>query len=333
MKKQKLPFVSVLFKKLAKRAGVSVHLEPKYGYVGQIVTRSGKKRYFRTTKFDINTLGATEISADKDYASYFMRRMGYPVARGEAFFSTKWCKAISSKRNLAAAYRYAQRLGFPVIVKPNSKSQGVAVAKAHTKKEFERAFNAAAKVDTVILVQEVLTGHDYRLVVLDGAVISAYERLPLSVVGDGRSTIRTLLRAKQQQFRKQGRDTVIKADDWRIRQKLARGGYALSSVPERGVRIALLDNANLSSGGDSLDVTETIHPGFRDIAVRLTRDMGLRLCGVDLMVAGDIREGPQKYWVLEINSAPGLDHYFSKGKKQEKIVEGLYLQLLKSMNT
>jgi len=59
--------------------------------------------------------------------------------------------------------------------------------------------------------------------------------------------------------------------------------------------------------------------------------MGLRLCGVDLMVHGDIRENPKKYWVLEINAAPGLDHYVKTGKAQQKIVEDLYLKVLKSL--
>ena len=59
--------------------------------------------------------------------------------------------------------------------------------------------------------------------------------------------------------------------------------------------------------------------------------MGLRLCGVDLMIDGDISEAPDEYWVLEINSAPGLDHYAQSGKAQQKIVEDMYLEVLKHM--
>ena len=82
-----------------------------------------------------------------------------------------------------------------------------------------------------------------------------------------------------------------------------------------------------------MDVTKKIHPEFGKIAVKLTKDMGLRLCGVDLMIDGDISQKPvtYSYWVLEINSAPGLDHYARSGKVQEKIVENLYLEVLKSM--
>ena len=67
------------------------------------------------------------------------------------------------------------------------------------------------------------------------------------------------------------------------------------------------------------------------LAINLTRDMGLRFCGVDIMVTGDIAGPPKKYCIIEINSAPGLDHYVLSGKKQEKIVEDMYLQILKAM--
>lgn len=89
------------------------------------------------------------------------------------------------------------------------------------------------------------------------------------------------------------------------------------------------DYANLSSGGDAIDVTSTMHKDFCMFAVKLTRDMGLRLCGVDIMVDGDITLAHQKFWVLEINSAPGLDHYVKTGKAQQKILEDMYLEVLK----
>jgi D-alanine-D-alanine ligase-like ATP-grasp enzyme len=119
--------------------------------------------------------------------------------------------------------------------------------------------------------------------------------------------------------------------DPRILEKLTRQKLSFRSVPKKGERVYLLDNANLSTGGDSVDVTDVMHPDFRKLTIKLTKDMGLRLCGVDLMVDGDITQKPKVYWVLEINSAPGLDHYAKMGREQEQIVENLYLKVLKSM--
>lgn len=123
-------------------------------------------------------------------------------------------------------------------------------------------------------------------------------------------------------------------DDPRIAAKLKRQGLTFRSVPSRGERVFLLDNANLSSGGDARDVTASVNPAFRDLAVCLTRDMNLRLCGVDLMIDGHIQESPipGTYWVLEINAAPGLDHYAKTGKAQQQIVEELYLKVLHNLD-
>ena len=320
-----------LLKKIAPTIGARVYIEPEWGVAGQITFRDGKKRYFRYNTLDLNPVGSSHIAKDKDYANLFMKRMGYPVVSGKAFYSKEWCEMIGSKRNIHAAYAYARKLGFPVIVKPNEGSHGTGVFLVRTKREFMRAMQFIFKHDRVALVQRVVRGRDYRIVVLDSKVISAYERIPLSVVGDGSSSIQELLKKKQKRFRGGGRDTRIRLDDIRIAHKIGLQKLALRSVPERGKRIYLLDNANLSSGGDAVDVTKPIHSEFKKLAVKLTRDMGLRLAGVDLMVAGDIRQKLKKYWILEINAAPGLDHYVKTGSAQQKIVENLYLKVLKSM--
>lgn len=320
-----------IFCAVAPRIGAQVFMEPEWGVVGQITFKNGKKSYFRYNSIDLNTLGASEISKDKDYAAFFMQHMGYPAVRGKSFFSSKWARVIRSKRDVSAAVRYARSTGFPVIVKPNSQSQGVGVSLAHTEVQLRRALAAVFKLDKVALVQEQLRGTDYRIVVLDDTVISAYERIPLCVVGDGRNTITQLLAKKQKEFRITGRDTRLQLDDRRIAEKLKRTKRSLTSVPAQGETVYLLDNANLSSGGDARDVTASMHPEFKKLAIRLTRDMGLRLCGVDLMIDGNIADKPDKFAILEINSAPGLDHYATSGETQRQIVEDMYLEVLKHM--
>lgn len=331
--KEKL--VARILTKIAPKIGAKITLEPVWGIVGQIAFRSGRKRYFRYSTLDLNRMGASEIARDKDYAKFFMKKMGYPVIQGKAFCSEKWAEAIGSRQSMSAAYSYARRLGWPIIVKPNGSSQGRSVAKVETRREFEAAFRAASRTDKMVLVERYVQGRDYRIVVLDGRVISAYERIPLSVTGNGESTIRELLESKQRQFEKTGRDTIIKIGDPRIGRKLSRLGMSLNSRLRAGEKIFLLDNANLSGGGDSVDVTGVISEGFKDLAIQLTKDMGLRLCGVDLLTKTEILEDPKpgKHWIIEINSAPGLDHYASIGEEQQKVVEDLYLQVLKAMDT
>jgi D-alanine-D-alanine ligase-like ATP-grasp enzyme len=262
-----------------------------------------------------------------------MVSMGYKIIpNSKTFFSDTWAEAIGAKkRQIDDAFLYAQKIGFPVVVKPNSGSQGTGVALVHTKQEFYKAVQAIFKHDKIVLVQPFVEGNDYRVVVLDKEIISAYQRIPLCVTGDGKSSIQTLLEKKQKEFLKQGRDTKINFGDPRIKTKLKNQKLRLQSVVGKEETVYLLDNANLSTGGDSIDVTNDIHPAFKKLAVELTSDMGLRLCGVDLMVHGDIKNAPAEYWILEINSAPGLDHYAKMGKAQEEVVESLYLEVLRHM--
>ncbi|MFA7309768.1 MAG: cyanophycin synthetase, partial [Candidatus Paceibacterota bacterium] len=165
-----------LLTRVGRKIGATVLIEPHWRIAGQIIFKSGRKRYFRYNTLDLNPVGASDIAKDKGYATYFIKKLRYPTVQGDTFFSHEWCDAIGSKKNIDAAYGYARRLGLPVIVKPNSGSQGADVRLVHTKSEFYRAMRAIFRSDRVALVQRKVSGRDYRVVVLDSKIISAYER-------------------------------------------------------------------------------------------------------------------------------------------------------------
>ena len=326
------PLLASLFLKIGKKLNVKVFVEEEYGVVGKISYSNGINRYFRGTTLDINTMGSSEIARDKDYSKIFMKQMGYPVISWKKFYSDSWCTKIKSKQNINKAWQFAKKIGLPVFLKPNSKSQGIGVTKVYTKTDFFKVFKEISRIDNVILVEQPVIGRDYRVVVLDKEIISAYERIPLTIVGDGKCSIETLLKRKQSEFKKAGREKTFNMRDKRLKMVLSRKKLTFKSVILKGESIRLLDNANLSTGGTSVDVTEKVHPFFKETAIKLSKDMGLRLCGVDLMIDGDISTLPTKKWyVIEINSSPGLDHYASLGKKQQEIVESLYTKVFKAM--
>jgi len=332
--KNKIPYLTNLVKKLGPKVGAKVVIEPEWKIAAQIIYPNGIVRSLRYLSLDLNRIASSDIARDKDYAKFFMKKRGYPVAEGRTVFSDSWADAIKSKQKINYGITYAKKLGFPVIVKPNSGTQGIDVSVAWNPEELRRCLVDVFKGDRVALIEKYLPGKDYRVVVLDGEVISAYGRVPLSVTGDGKRSVLALLKQKQKKFISEGRDTRINFKDPRIKTKLRKEGYSLGNVVSKGEKIFLLYNANLSSGGDSVDVTNTMHSGFRKIAANLTRDMGLRIAGVDIMVTkGDITQNPKnsKYYIIEINAAPGLDHYVTTGKAQKKIVEDMYLKVLRAL--
>jgi D-alanine-D-alanine ligase-like ATP-grasp enzyme len=333
-KKPTLPYLTQLAKKLAPKIGAKVVVEPEWGIVSQIVYKNGVVRSLRSYSLDLNPIASSDIAKDKDYAKFFMKQAGYPVAEGKTIFEDKWAKVVKSNRNIFYGIKYAEKLGYPVITKPNSKSQGSGVFAVYNKKELVSSLKTIFKSDNVAIIERYLPGHDYRVVVLGGEVISAYERIPLSVTGDGKNSILSLLKQKQKEFIFSNRDTRINFDDPRIKTKLKRQSFSFKDIPQKGEQIFLLDNANLSTGGEAIDVTKIIHKEFCKIAIDITRKMGLRMAGVDIMVTkGDITKNPKGcgYYIIEINAAPGLDHYVTTGKEQRQKVEAMYLKVFKAL--
>lgn len=330
----KPPFVPELIQKLAPQIGATVLLEPEYGLVGHITFKNGKKSYFRRGILNLNYAGSSEIAKDKSYSSFFLKKLGYQVPEGEIFFSDRVNESYSLrvKKTVDDGFKYAQSLGFPVIVKPNSLMEGRLVTKIHSQEEYYQTAQQIFLLDSVLIVQRFYSGKDYRIVVLDDEVIAAYQRIPFFVVGDGISSIVKLVREKQETFLTNSREAKVDIEDYRIKTNLQRKKLNLESVLPEGAKLSLLDNANLTTGGEAVDVTEDIHPDFYKLAVSVTKDMGLRLCGVDI-ITGDLTRPLQDYVVLEINGTPGLRHYASLGDIQAKRVENLYLKILKAMES
>ncbi len=324
----KLPFITQCLIEVAPQIGAQVIPEPEYGFVGQIIFKNGEQSLFKGSFFGLNSNGASKISSDKGYSYYFLKKMGFSIPETETFFSAALNEKLTIKRGIEEGYLYAKSLGLPVIIKPNEESWGRDVVKVHNKRDFFKFAKTILAYSRVFLVQAFCVGKDYRIVVLADKVYCAYERMPLSIVGDGKATIEALLLEKQAAFDKAGRLSIIDLADPRMLNKLKRKGLTLTSILPKAKKITLLDNANLSNGGMAIDWSDKIHPSYKKLAINITKAMGLRLCGVDIITA-DISKPVDQYHIIEINSAPGLHNYAAMGEAQLATTKELYLDILK----
>lgn len=333
---KKIPFMTGLAKKIAKLLGVKIVVEPVWQYTGQMIYKNGVVRSINFNSIDVNRVASSQLAKDKDFSKFFMKRLGLRVADGFTVFEKSWANTIGSDHDKKYALENAEKkLGFPHILKPNARSQGEGVFLIQNKKELGKYLDDVFKMDRVALLEKYLPGRDFRFVVFEGKVLAVYEREALSVVGDGVSSIAKLLENKQKFFQKLGRKVWVDKNDKRIILKLKRLGMSLKSIPNNGEKIFLLDNANLSSGGEAHDMTDIVHKSFKDIAVKLTKQMGLNLAGVDLMLQKGNIEGEAKkakFYILEINATPGFEHYASLGPTQRQKIENLYLKVFKSLS-
>lgn len=315
----------------------SIDIEPEYGYAVRLQYHNGAARITRGNDVGLNAGAAADVVKDKAYTKYFLTQAGVRTPAGSAFLTRWWHGRISARdlmrgipmRNVNDALEYVNgTLGFPVYIKPTDGSKGHNVWLCSTADEMQQVLERFEDERVrVALIEQPVRLPDFRLVVLDGELISAYQRVPLAVTGDGVTKIRQLLEQLQAAFRLEGRDTSLRFDDERIAARLGRSGLTLDSVPSPLQHVQLHDISNLSAGGSAVDFTNRTADPWRDLAVEVARVFGLRFCGVDL-ACHDISDARGEYSVLEVNATPGLDHYGASGEEQSRIVRELYAHVL-----
>lgn len=315
-----------------------VLVEPEYGYVARIKYNDGSFRVTYGNDLGLNPGASEDLAKDKGHTKFMLRSMGVDCPEGKEFLLPWWHDAIkpsqeqrgnTDMRTIDLAIDYIdQDIGYPVYVKPVSGSKGGDVYKVDDPNELIDVFRLyEEKKVRVAVVEKAVIMPDYRIVVLDGELISAYQRIPLAVTGNGIDTTEALIDKLQNQYLLEGRDTRLDAYEPRITQYLGKAGLTLNYIPGDGEKLTLASISNLSAGGTSLDVTDTISPYWVELAVKVAAGFNLRLCGLDL-ACNDITSGESPYSVLEVNSTPGLDHFASSGVQQQKIVDDLYTTVL-----
>ncbi|MDR2417538.1 MAG: hypothetical protein LBD79_00610 [Treponema sp.] len=319
--------VTEFLKVLVPRINATLISEPEFENVGCIIFKNGKKEYYKNTSFSLNSFASAEIAKDKNYTNFFLKRMGYKVPDGQTFFSNKLNSYLQIKRTIHDGFEYAKSIGFPVIIKPNNLSRGRLVTKIFNEEEYYETAEKIFSITDVMLVERFYYGNDFRVLVLDEDIFAAYQREPLKIVGNGISRIKELIVEKQNNFVKAGRKVDIDYNDYRLIHNLKRNNYTIDTILDKGIVFQILDNANLSSGGTIYDFTSRIHQEFKKLAVNITKDMKLRLCGVDFLT-DDVSKPVSDYTLLEINASPGLNNYASLGVKQLAIAHSFYFRIL-----
>lgn len=315
-----------------------ISVEPEYGYVARVEYKDGSVRVTYGNDLGLNPGVSEDLAKDKGHTKFMLRSMGINCPEGKEFLLPWWYETIKTSQQqrgktdmntIDKAPDYIeQTVGYPVYVKPVSGSKGGDVYRVDQADELMDTFKLyEEKKIRLAVVEQAINMPDYRIVVLDGQLISAYQRVPLAVTGNGVDSTETLIQKLQQQYIYEGRDTQLNPHEPRIMQHLGKAGLGLDYVPGTGEKLTLASISNLSAGGTSRDVTDTISQHWVDIATKVAAGFNLRLCGLDL-ACSDITSADAEYSVLEVNSAPGLDHYASSGAEQQKIVDDLYTAVL-----
>lgn len=291
---------------------------------GSLVTFGwgSRQRKIQAAEMDGTSAIAEAIAQDKELTKKLLHAAGVPVPLG---------RSVSDPDD---AWKAALEIGLPVVVKPKDGNQGKGVTvNVTTREQLDAGFHAASEFRDDILVERFLPGNDFRLLVVGNKLVAAARRDPPQVVGDGKKTVRELVELVNKDPRRgSGHSTSltkIRFDDIAL-ASLAKQGFVADSIPPKGQRVILRNNANLSTGGAATDVTDDVHPAVASRAVAAAQMVGLDICGVDLVcdsVLKPIEE--QNGGIVEVNAAPGLRMHlspsFGKGRPVgEAIIDAMF---------
>ncbi|MDR2836963.1 MAG: cyanophycin synthetase [Azonexus sp.] len=263
---------------------------------------------------------AEAIAQDKELTKQLLHAAGVAVPVG---------RPVEDEDDAWAA---AQEIGLPVVVKPQDGNQGKGISVNLTSEaQVRQAYRVAIEFRDDIMVEKYLPGHDYRLLVIGGKLIAAARRDPPLVIGDGSHTVRQLVDIVNSDPRRSDGHatslTKIRFDEIAL-ARLAEQGYNADSVPERGVRVVLRNNANLSTGGTATDVTDNVHPELAAAAIAAAQTVGLDIAGIDVVCDTMLKPlEEQGGGIVEVNAAPGLRMHlspsFGKGRPVGEAIVGM----------
>lgn len=315
-----------LLKEICQEQGINFIEEPSIGMFGVMVFENGRKFFVKDLNLNLNYTSSMRITKNKALTSYFLKEFGYNIPKYTMVYSEEKCKKYNLCDTFEKGIEFAKKMGYPIILKLNDSSQGRGVYKIYDEEELKAVAKIIFQKNDTFQIQKFYGYNDYRVVVLDDKVLSAYQRIPLYVIGDGINSIKKLLELKQNNYIASGRDTIIEIDN-DILKNLSRVGFNLETKLCKGEKCILRNVSNLSAGGECLDLTNKIHSDYANLCINIARDFNLNLSGIDIM-CNDLCESMDEYIILELNSSPGLDNYAFYGEKQEKYVKELYQKVV-----
>ena len=264
---------------------------------------------------------AVDISSDKELTNQILADVGLPVPRQYSVYREE------------SALKAANRLGFPVVVKPYNANHGRGVSIGlTTDDQVKKAFQQAREHSRCILIESFISGFDHRMLVINHDLVAVSKRVPGHVTGDGKQSIAELIEEVNKDPRRGiGHEKVLTRLelDAQAERLMGKAGYDANTVLEDGQVFYLRSTGNLSTGGTAIDVTDLVHPDNREMAIRAAATVGLDVCGVDFLTPDisrsfkDIGGG-----ICELNAAPGFRMHVAPSEGKSRDVAGAVIDML-----
>ncbi|MBF6611362.1 MAG: cyanophycin synthetase [Chryseobacterium sp.] len=264
---------------------------------------------------------AVDIACNKEITKKMLEDSAIPVPSGDL---------VTDNDGLE---RVIRKIGFPLVLKPldgnHGRGQTINVQDWETAKE---GLVYAQTISHKVIVERYVTGFDYRVLVINHKMVAAARRVPAHIVGDGLATIQELIDLENQNPRRgyghENALTEINIDKDTV-ELLGKLEYSLETIPQKGETVYLKSTANLSTGGTSIDVTDMVHPENITMCERISKIIGLDVCGIDIMAENLTQPLKESGGViLEVNAAPGFRMHLAPSEGLPRNVAGPVVDML-----
>ncbi|MCD1116980.1 cyanophycin synthetase [Chryseobacterium turcicum] len=242
---------------------------------------------------------AVDIACNKELTKRMLHDAAIPVPMGDLIVDEEELQSVIKK------------IGYPIVIKPLDGNHGKGSSiNVNDWVSSVIGLEHAQKYSRKVIVEKYITGYDFRVLVINNKMVAAARRVPAHIVGDGESNIEQLIEKENQDPRRgYGHENVlteinVDKDTLELLEKLQ---YTLETVPQKGEIVYLKSTANLSTGGTSIDVTDMVHPENITMAERISKIIGLDVCGIDIMAENltqPLKESGGA--IIEVNAAPGF---------------------------
>ena len=247
----------------------------------------------RCSLYPQNSATASTLASDKYFTNIILDRAGVPTLGGEYFFLHYRHRAHRpAGHEREDALRYFRQMGTPAFVKPLAGSRGDFAQDVRNEAALVNYVDEVSRYYDSILIQPVVSGHEYRVFVLDKEVLFCARKFPPFLLGDGSRSIRDLLTAHNEALRSRGLSPVSVTED-----------VPFDAVLPAAERWDLAGRMNRSVGG-SMVIEASPSEAAMAIARKAADALGLRVAAVDLLT--EIAAGPEPSRVIEVNANPSI---------------------------
>ncbi|MBL6660584.1 MAG: cyanophycin synthetase [Crocinitomicaceae bacterium] len=264
---------------------------------------------------------AVDIACNKEQTKKMLDDASIPVAKGDICYDEEDLKDTIDD------------IGYPIVIKPLDGNHGKGASINVTNwEDAVKGLKHAKEYSRRVIVEKFVTGFDFRVLVINNEVIAAAQRVPAHVIGNGKNTIQELIDITNEDPRRgYGHENVLTeiTVDRTTERLIDNAGYTLNSVLPENETLYLKSTANLSTGGTSVDVTDLMHPENVFIAERISRVIGLDICGIDIMAPNLTQSLKENGGViLEVNAAPGFRMHLAPSKGLPRNVAAPVIDML-----